>query len=135
MMIAKDTQFSAVKAFIHWYLLMCAGLLVGGGALMLLAELSPLLVFGKGNEVFSGVIAIAGLAWVVWTAWYIGHRDGYTKRVLPMPASARAVGMVGVAAVGNGFGSGFLHDDYFRPRSDFLMDGKKWFDNFYDDDD
>jgi len=128
MMIAKDTQFSAAKAFLHWYLLTCAGLLAGGGVLLLLANVSPLLVFGKENELFSGMVGVAGLAWVVWTAWYIGHRDGYTKRVVRMPAGAMAVA---AATVGNGI----IHDDYFRPRSEFLMDGKKWFYNFYDDDD
>lgn len=93
MMIAKDTQFSVVKAFVHWYLLMCAGMLAGGGVLMLLAELSPLFIFGKGNELFSGVVAIAGLAWVVWTVRYIGRRgERYTKRVVPMAAGDRAVG-------------------------------------------
>ncbi len=129
MMIAKDTQFSVVKAFIHWYLLMCAGLLVGGGALMLLAELSPLLVFGKENELFSGMVGVAGLAWVVWTAWYIGRRgERYTKRVLPMPAEI---------ATGNGSGGGFFHDDYFLPRSAFFLNGTKWqfFQPHYDDDD
>lgn len=127
MMIAKDTQFSAAKAFLHWYLLTCAGLLVGGGVLLLLSNVSPLLIFGKENELFSGMVAIAGLAWVVWTAWYIGHRDGYTKRVLPMPTGARTVG--------NGFGSGFLHDDYFRPRNVCLIEGGHPFDSHYDDDD
>lgn len=121
MMITKDTRFSAAKAFLHWYLLTCAGLLVGGGVLMLLAELSPLLVFGKGNEVFSGVVAVAGLAWVFWTAWYIGHRDGYTKRVKPIPHSSLAayygertmdvIGAVAVATFAGGAAAGCCCDD------------------------
>ncbi|MDP2835181.1 MAG: hypothetical protein Q8Q28_18135 [Pseudomonadota bacterium] len=121
MMITKDTQFSAAKAFLHWYLLTCAGLLVGGGALMLLAERSPLLIFGKGNELFSGVVGIAGLAWVVWTAWYIGHRDGYTKRVKPIPhcslfayygeRTMDVIGAVAVATLAAGAAAGCCCDD------------------------
>lgn len=99
MMIAKDTQFSAAKAFLHWYLLTCAGLLAGGYMLALLAERSPLLIFGKGNELFSGVVAIAGLAWVVWTVWYIG-RGAYRHGSLSYVVRVADIALAAIAAIG-----------------------------------
>ncbi|MBU1666538.1 MAG: hypothetical protein KKG92_14235 [Gammaproteobacteria bacterium] len=99
MMIAKDTQFSVVKAFVHWYLLMCAGLLAGGYVLPLLANLSPLFIFGKGNELFSGVVAIAGLAWVVWTIWYIG-RGAYRHGNLSYVVRVVDIALAAIAAIG-----------------------------------
>lgn len=79
MMISKDTRFSAVKAFMHWWLLGMAGLLPAAW----LAETMP-------TRELQALCYGAGLVWAVWSAWYIGHRDGYTKQVAPMSAVATA---------------------------------------------
>lgn len=126
MMIAKDTQFSAVKALVHWYLLACAGVCVAGAMFLALIEFFPLAEFiERHDDVFSAAFAIAGLAWVVWTAWYIGHRDGYTKRVKPIPHGSLVtyygertldvIGVVAVATLAGGAAAGCCWDDDRHP--------------------
>lgn len=115
MMITKDTRFSAVKAFVHWWLLGVAGLLPATW----LAETMPtrelqVLCYG------------AGLVWVVWSAWYIGRRgERYTKRVKPIPHSSLAayygertmdvIGAVAVATLAGGAAAGCCYDDDHLP--------------------
>ncbi len=82
MMITRDTRFSAVKAFVHWWLLAMVGLMPATW----LAEVMP-------TREMQALCYGAGLVWAVWSAWYIGHRDGYTKRVVPMSAAAMAAAM------------------------------------------
>ncbi len=105
MMITRDTRFSAVKAAVHWWLLSMVGWVVGAGILLALAEFTPLAAYSQ-EPVVGAAVAIAGLAWILWAAWYIGHRDGYTERVVPIPHDSlaayygeRSMDVIGVVMV------------------------------------
>lgn len=78
MMIAKDTRFSAVKAFVHWWLLGVAGLLPAAW----LAETMP-------TRELQALCYGAGLVWCLLAAGIVGRRDGYTK--LEPPATTAAM--------------------------------------------
>lgn len=87
MMISKDTKFSAVKAFVHWWLLGVAGLLPATWV----AEAMP-------TRELQAVCYGVGIVWFVLAAWIIGRRgDRYTKRVVRMPAGEMVAAATGWA--------------------------------------
>lgn len=125
MMIAKDTQFSAWKALLHWYVLFCGvtGVAMAAGTL-------AIEYFGLAGSIdglmepktLQGLLAVVGLAWVVLSAWIIGRRgERYTKRVKPIPHGSLAayygerfmdtVGAVTVAVFAGGAAAGCCCDD------------------------
>ncbi len=99
MKIAPNTQFSTVKAFVHWWLLAMVGLVpamwIGG------------LFQDKATQT---AFTLVGLVWAVVAVVIIGRRgERYTKRVLPTPAGAHANGVadqsIGSIEDGTWFGS------------------------------
>ena len=99
MMITKDTRFSALKAFVHWWLLGVAGLLPAAW----LADTMP-------TRELQALCYGAGLVWCMLAAWIIGRcGERYTKRVVPMAATATATTahdqVVGCIEDGTWFGS------------------------------
>jgi len=111
MMISKDTQFSALKAFVHWWLLGVAGLLPAAW----LADTMP-------TRELQALCYGAGLVWCMLAAWIIGRRgERYATRVKPIPHSSLTayygertmdiVGAVAVATLAGGAAAGCCCDD------------------------
>ena len=82
MKIAPNTQFSTVKAFVHWWLLAMVGLV-------------PLMWIGDGvpDRTIQAALYLAGLVWAVLAMVSIARRgERYTKRGPPMAAGAHIGG-------------------------------------------